>query len=447
MPALMPTTNVTRRGTVLTLEDGWDAFITRRITLTSNSGAALKAEGSDHLIRVHGYLSGTTYGIDMGAGRNATGNVLEVNAQGDVLAAFMAVLMRGTSRLVNSGEITGSAFGLGLQTGAKGPGDWVQNYGSITGGDTAILRHSARDSADITVVNQGHIWGGDLAYDGLAGSKGRDTILNRGVLTGDVALGGGEDRFDNIGGWLEGEVRGGAGRDTFLPGDQAETFRGGAGFDMLDFTISPEGLRLALDGSLTATGRATGDRYIGIEGMRGSDSGADHLRGNARTNLLEGQGGADRLEGRAGADTLIGGAGNDTLTGGTGRDVLTGGAGADSFVFANLAEAGDRITDFGLGADRILVDLGATILPPAPTPIPVPPPIVTLATGGASPLPAHLFHSGTSNAAADSADRFVFRIPDATLWYDPDGSGARAPILLADLQDGAALTAAHIFLI
>ena len=446
MPALMPTTDVTRRGTILTLDTGWDAYITRRISLTSNSGAAIKAEGSDHLIRVQGLLSGTTYGIDMGGGRNATGNVLEVKAQGDVLAAFMAVLLRGTANLVNSGEITGSAYGLGLQTGARGAGDWVQNYGSITGGETAILRHSPRDRADITVVNQGHIWGGDLAYDGLGGSKGRDTLLNRGVLTGDVALGGGEDRFDNIGGWLEGEVRGGAGRDTFLPGDQAETLRGGAGFDMLDFTGSPEGLRLALDGSLTATGRTAGDRYSGIEGIRGSDSGADHLRGDARANLLEGQGSADRLEGRAGADTLIGGAGIDTLTGGAGRDLLTGGAGADSFVFANLTEGGDRITDFGTGADRILVDPGATILPPAPAPSPAPP-VFTFASGGASPLSAHLFHSGTSNAAADSADRFVFRIPDATLWYDPDGSGARAPILLADLQDGAALTAAHIFLI
>jgi Ca2+-binding RTX toxin-like protein len=41
------------------------------------------------------------------------------------------------------------------------------------------------------------------------------------------------------------------------------------------------------------------------------------------------------------------------ITGGAGADVLTGGAGADSFVYTSIRDAGDRITDFVPGTDRI----------------------------------------------------------------------------------------------
>jgi len=65
------------------------------------------------------------------------------------------------------------------------------------------------------------------------------------------------------------------------------------------------------------------------------------------------------LQGGAGRDTLVGTAGDDRLTGGAGADVLTGGAGADTFVYQSMRDAGDRITDFSPGTDRI--DLSALL--------------------------------------------------------------------------------------
>lgn len=59
------------------------------------------------------------------------------------------------------------------------------------------------------------------------------------------------------------------------------------------------------------------------------------------------------VNGTPGRDTLVGTAGNDTITGGAGADVITGGLGADTFAYTSTRDAGDRITDFVPGTDRI----------------------------------------------------------------------------------------------
>lgn len=59
------------------------------------------------------------------------------------------------------------------------------------------------------------------------------------------------------------------------------------------------------------------------------------------------------IVGTPGRDTLMGSAGDDRIVGGEGADTLTGGGGADLFVYRSLREAGDTITDFQPGTDRI----------------------------------------------------------------------------------------------
>ncbi|PYF11775.1 uncharacterized protein (TIGR01370 family) [Rhodobacter viridis] len=114
----------------------------------------------------------------------------------------------------------------------------------------------------------------------------------------------------------------GAGNDSGLGTNLADTLAMGAGDDSLD-------------------GRGGNDRLSG-------ESGNDSLTGGA---------GNDRLLGGTGNDLLIGSAGADVLTGGAGADRLRGGAGADTFVFqsaaSSTATSRDTILDFTAGQDRI----------------------------------------------------------------------------------------------
>ncbi len=55
----------------------------------------------------------------------------------------------------------------------------------------------------------------------------------------------------------------------------------------------------------------------------------------------------------AGRDVLSGTPGDDVIFGGPGADTLTGGNGSDRFVYTSLRDAGDIITDFQSGIDRL----------------------------------------------------------------------------------------------
>lgn len=99
------------------------------------------------------------------------------------------------------------------------------------------------------------------------------------------------------------------------------------------------------------------------------------------------------INGTVGRDTLVGTAGNDRITGGAGADLLTGGVGSDNFVYLSTRDAGDRITDFSPGTDRI--DLSALL--------------------------ASIGYSG-SNAIADGVVRLVDTAAGLSLQIDIDGS-------------------------
>ena len=60
-----------------------------------------------------------------------------------------------------------------------------------------------------------------------------------------------------------------------------------------------------------------------------------------------------RVTGTADRDALTGSAGDDILTGGGGADLIAGGAGADLFTYTSMRDAGDVVTDFVPGTDRI----------------------------------------------------------------------------------------------
>jgi Ca2+-binding RTX toxin-like protein len=140
-----------------------------------------------------------------------------------------------------------------------------------------------------------------------------------------------------------------------------------------------------------------------------------------------GAGAHTALSGRGGADTLSGGLGADTLRGGLGGDRLNGGLGNDAFAYGTVFEGGDVIVDFGRvtgNNDRFLIAaaLGGEL--------------------GVGALPGGAFAAVADLAAIQADDRLIFRTTDTTVWFDEDGAGGAAAVLLADLQAGAVVTAA-----
>jgi len=105
-------------------------------------------------------------------------------------------------------------------------------------------------------------------------------------------------------------------------------------------------------------------------------------------------------------DILVGTAGDNVITGGGAGDTLTGGAGGDTFVYTNVRDAGDIITDFTPYADKIQL----TAL------------LTSIGFSGPNPV-------------ASGHIRVVDGINGVSLQYDTDGTaGPAAPRPLATLR-------------
>ena len=325
------------------------------------------------------------------------------------------------------------------------------------GGDDTLLGGSGDDTLDDGP--------GD---DRLFGGSGDDFLRSIRDDGGDDFLSGGpgDDEF-----YLLGDI----GDGVVIRGN--DTIHGGAGDDFAFFSIfdiSTSG-QLVVDladetwrtpdshGSIHGVERVGGswfddcllgsrhaDALFGgpgddfLDGRRGNDvltgeAGSDTLRGGTGNDLLTGD--LPEPEGGAGDDVLRGNAGNDTLGGGGGHDTLTGGAGNDEFffrwtpgpenkatvedftscrdelVFANpQGPFGSRFTELGApsrwvsGDDRFFAAAGAT--------------------GG-----------------QDAEDRLVYDTSSGDLYYDPDGSGSGASLIVATLQSAPLLSASDIVVV
>ncbi|MDZ8188450.1 MAG: hypothetical protein RMX96_26785 [Nostoc sp. ChiSLP02] len=84
------------------------------------------------------------------------------------------------------------------------------------------------------------------------------------------------------------------------------------------------------------------------------------IDGTSGNDWLAVSDGGNQIYGYRGDDTLIGSSGEDRLVGGADNDILTGGGGRDTFVLNYLSGGIDRITDFSVSEDILLV----TTLPP-----------------------------------------------------------------------------------
>jgi Ca2+-binding RTX toxin-like protein len=396
-------------------------------------------------VGAQGFLgSSTAQALTVGA----TTDTARVIVQGALVAWWTACelqpasgQMRRADILVSpTGAIDGRVYGIAY----TGSGLALTNDGQISGGTSAVFLVSGIERAN-RIINSGTMTGGEASATILGSGTGRVEVTNTGTIAstgyapaidlgamtatdasaaiyntgrilGAVQLSGGDDGLDNRGGVVTDVIRFGGGSDTLLPGLGDEFAYGDAGVDVLDFR-GEGAVIVALDGSLAGTGRAAGDEYDGFEAIFGS----------VRADVLVGDGADNVLFGRGGADTLSGGLGADTLRGGLGGDRLNGGLGNDAFAYGTVFEGGDVIVDFGRvtgNNDRFLIAaaLGGEL--------------------GVGALPGGAFAAVADLAAIQADDRLIFRTTDTTVWFDEDGAGGAAAVLLADLQAGAVVTAA-----
>jgi serralysin len=389
------------------------------------------------------------------------------------------------------------AVRTGSNRGDALKGTRVSDTLSGLGGDDTIVGGRGND-----------ILNGGLGDDLLRGGQGRDRLIgglgddwadyrdanapvtaslanraiNRGEAAGDSYL-----SIERLRGGRFDDTLIGNSRSNVLEGvTGADILNGRGGFDFARYKSAPAGVTASLENPAINTGHATGDTYISIEGLQGSDFN-DVLVGNAGANILVGGRGADALDGRDGfdfvrydmgnfgnrgiaanladptgntgtaagdtyasieglvgtrfADRLTGDAaanrlqgqsGDDRLNGGLGNDMITAGSGNDRL---NGGEGNDRLNGES-GRDIFIFDTALNAVENVDTirkfsvkndTIRLDDVIFTgLATGT---LAASAFYRGAG--AHDADDRIIHNRSTGAVYYDPDGIGGEAQILFA----------------
>ena len=254
------------------------------------------------------------------------------------------------------------AYGATIENAVGGAGDDLIFANEVA---NKIDGGSGRDTVSYAFANGG-VYANLSAGGGNGYAKGDKYVSIEDLIGSDFAdtLVGDSGGNNLFGGAGNDKLVGGAGNDSLEGGAGADILQGGEGTDSASYAYSESGVtaNLATGGT---EGDAMGDTYTGIEILTGTNF-EDILTGDKYNNriyagggddLISGGLGDDKLFGNGGSDTLIGGSGDDILDGSTGSDVFTGGAGRDIFVafkeYLAPLSAGDRITDFTSGTDKI----------------------------------------------------------------------------------------------
>ncbi|MCT7445314.1 cadherin-like domain-containing protein [Aliarcobacter cryaerophilus] len=145
---------------------------------------------------------------------------------------------------------------------------------------------------------------------------------------------------------------GGSGDDILIGLGGADTLDGGEGVDLASYETS-SAVEINLKHNYAEGGEATGDKFVNIEGIKGSKE-ADTIVGDNNSNLIYANDGDDRVSGNDGDDIIFGGKGNDYIKGDAGNDTLYGEDGDDILI----GGAGDDILVGGTGKNMLYGDSG-----------------------------------------------------------------------------------------
>ena len=423
------------------LSDGEDIVIAATGTLSSAFGAALSSVFNNHDIRVAGTLAGVT-GIGLVGGDGAS-SAITLSATASVFGASAGIETGGDAIVItNAGSIMSDDTGIRIDSISSGSETQIINTGLISGSFGIIVTaNTSAQFSDLTLVNHGTIMVLDsnaLAYDNqhadgidkivnygtidglISTGTSADSVTNKGTITGPISTGSGDDIVNNV--YSDDEmniIHLDSGEDRVFLGMAEEEIYGGQGYDIASYRDS-SGVRVNLADILQNTREAARDFYSEIEQISGSQFYGDTLIGDDNDNVLFGDGGNDVLSGGNGKDMLIGGAHVDRLTGGLGND---------TFRFTVGDPGRDVISDFSnSGGNNDRVQIAGLSL-----------------AGG--PITGNLFRARADNVAQDGNDIFIFRTTDKSLWFDADGDGAGAAVMLADLQASATMTFQDIYIL
>jgi Ca2+-binding RTX toxin-like protein len=236
--------------------------------------------------------SASASGIRVNLGRNGFNH--GGDAEGDTLFSIENVIGSNSKDTIIGNDQANKLEGKGDDDRliGQGGGDYLD------GGDGKDTADYFASPAAVYVNLSTHIGqNGDAAGDHLYNIEKINGSNFADVLTGDAG--------DN--------VLWGNGDDDFLIGlGGADQLLGGDGRDRVIYEASPEGVTINLLTNSASGGDATGDQFISIEDVTGSDF-ADSLTGDFFDNRLDGLGDDDILAGLGGADQLYGGDGKDTV--------------------------------------------------------------------------------------------------------------------------------------
>ncbi|MFY4860127.1 Ig-like domain-containing protein [Aliarcobacter butzleri] len=253
-----------------------------------------------------------------------TNNVYVGTSKGDTIKAYFGdnLIVTGTG---NNTIVTGA--GDDIVFAHNGKNDISLGLGNDT------VSYELNDSAIYASLESGSSSKGDRLTDveNLHGSKYND------ILEGDSK--------DNT-------LLGGAGDDILIGLDGADTLDGGDGIDLASYETS-SAIEINLKHNYADGGEATGDKFINIEGIKGSKE-SDTIVGDNNSNLIYANAGDDRVSGNGGDDIIFGGLGNDYIKGDEGNDTLYGEDGDDILI----GGAGDDILVGGTGKNMLYGDSG-----------------------------------------------------------------------------------------
>ena len=391
--------------------------------VVQSSGDKVVEASSSGTDTVYSALSGYTLGANVENGRvdTSAGSNLSGNSLNNVLTAGAGsnVLNGDTGTDTASYSTATAAVTVSLATNS------TQATGG-SGADTLISLENLTGSAyhDRLTGNSGaNVLNGAAGEDTLTGGDGSDTYYvdnSKDVVseTNASASSGGTDTVYSslasytLGGYVENgrvntsaaaNLTGNSLNNVLTAGSGNNVLNGSSGTDTADYGMATSAVTLSLAITVAQiTGGSGSDTLTALENLTGSNH----------------------------ADRLTGSSGNNLLSGGAGNDTLSGGAGNDSFRFASaLSDSNvDRITDYAVASDTLQLENSV---------------FTKLSTTG--PLSSSYFRANSTGTASDSNDYIVYETDTGKLFYDADGSGAGAKLLIALLTGNPVLTADDVF--